>query len=126
MEPMQNQDPNRELVVEDPRLTNLWLAYRDACPDPEPRADFMPRMWQKIEAQRTQSLSLSIFKRLAQVCVATTAVALALLSALPTPSADDALDPGPYTEILAADQTQEAYSIIHPAILAPEIQGDQN
>jgi hypothetical protein len=114
MEPMLNQDPNREPMVEqDSRLTNLWLNYREACPDPEPRADFM------------QTLSLSIFKRLAQVCVATTAVALALLSALPTPS-DDALDPGPYTEILAADQTQQAYTIIHPAILALDSQGDQN
>ncbi len=85
----------------------------------------MPRLWQKIESRRSESLS--IFKRLAQVCVAATAVMLALLSAMPTPAPDlDSLDPGPYTEILAADQTKEAYTIIHPAILALESQGDQN
>jgi hypothetical protein len=86
-------------------------------------------LWQKIEAKRKESLSLSVFKRLAQVCIATTAVALALLSALPAASSSDpdpALDSRSYTDIIAADQTKEAYTIIHPAILAFESQGDQN
>jgi hypothetical protein len=87
----------------------------------------MPRLWQKIEAQRKESLSLSIFKRVAQVCVATTVVVVALLSALPSSSdPDPGLDSRSYTDIIAADQTKEAYAIIHPALLAPEMQGDQN
>ena len=34
------------------KLDALWVEYRDACPDPEPSAGFMPRMWQRIEARR--------------------------------------------------------------------------
>lgn len=121
MEPMQNQDP----MEQDPRLTELWLTYREACPDLEPRADFMPRLWQKIEARRAEN-SLSIFKRLAQVCVAATVVMLALLSVIPVSQSADSLDLDSrvYTDILAADQTRDAYTIIHPASAA--LVGDQN
>lgn len=119
MEPMQNQDP----MEQDPRLAGLWLAYREACPEVDPRADFMPRLWQKIEARRTDSLS--IFKRLAQVCVAATVVMVALLSVMPVPQGENLdLDSRVYTDILVADQTQEAYAIIHPASVA--LVGDQN
>jgi hypothetical protein len=105
----------------------MWLAYRDACPDPEARADFMPQLWQKIEAKRSESISvLTIFKRFAQACVAATAVMLALLSAMPgsQPAESLDLDSRVYTDILAADQTSEAYAIIHPASIG--LVGDQN
>ena len=34
------------------KLNPLWAQYREACPDPEPTAGFMPQMWQRIEARR--------------------------------------------------------------------------
>jgi hypothetical protein len=60
----------------DDKLDGLWAAYRDACPDPDPGAEFMPGLWQKIEARRTATVS--VFRRLSQVCVMAT-VALTLL-----------------------------------------------
>ena len=37
-------------------LDQLLVNYRAACPDPEPGANFMPTMWQRIEARRSPVL----------------------------------------------------------------------
>ena len=58
------------------KLDALFSEYRQAVPDPEVSAGFMPGMWQRVEARRTANLSL--FRRVAQVCVGAT-VALAVL-----------------------------------------------
>jgi hypothetical protein len=51
---------------------------------------------------------------------------IALLSVMPVsqPAENADLDSRVYTDILAADQTREAYTIIHPASAA--LVGDQN
>jgi len=56
------------------RLDSLFREYRDACPAPEPGANFMPELWQKIEAR--QSLTFS-FGRMAGAFV-TAALALSV------------------------------------------------
>ena len=82
-------------------LQGLFAAYREACPDPEPGRDFMPRLWQKIEARRAFSSRL---KRLAKgviTAAAAAALAMALLLApqhRATPS---------YLELLAAGQSHD-------------------
>jgi hypothetical protein len=82
-------------------LEMLFTAYREACPDPEPGVDFMPRLWQKIEARRAFSYRL---KRLAKgviTAAAAAALAMALLLApqhRATPS---------YLELLAAGQSHD-------------------
>lgn len=48
---------NRHLEQE---LDRLLAAYRDACEAPEPGADFMPRLWARIEA--TQSWPERLWK----------------------------------------------------------------
>src|ERR1700681_4587153 len=58
------------------RLDALWVEYREATPDPEASPNFMPQLWQKIEARRVETTS--VFRRLAQICVMAT-VALTLL-----------------------------------------------
>lgn len=58
------------------QLDALWAEYRQACPDPEAGAGFMPGLWQRIEGRR--AANLSIFRRIAQVCVGAT-VALTVL-----------------------------------------------
>jgi len=42
----------------DDRLNSLLAEYRDACPDPEPGANFMPQLWRRIEARRSATASL--------------------------------------------------------------------
>jgi hypothetical protein len=56
------------------RLDSLFQEYRDACPAPMPSANFMPELWQKIEAR--QNLTFS-FGRMAGAFV-TAALALSI------------------------------------------------
>jgi hypothetical protein len=64
------------------KLDALFAEYRSACPDPDGSANFMPGLWQKIEARRNESVS--VFRRLAQVCVlATAALTLAIAILIP-------------------------------------------
>jgi hypothetical protein len=57
------------------RLDALFRAYRDACPTPEASANFMPNLWQRIEARQTYAFS---FKRMANALV-TAAVAFSIV-----------------------------------------------
>jgi hypothetical protein len=59
------------------KLASLWAKYREACPDPEAGPQFMPELWQRIEARRQATVSL-LLRRWAEVCVMA-AVALSLL-----------------------------------------------
>jgi len=40
------------------KLDSLWAEYRQACPDPEPSANFIPQVWERIEARRRATSSL--------------------------------------------------------------------
>ena len=98
------------------RLNRLFAEYRESVADPEPTPYFMPKLWQRIEARRTEPLS--IFKRLAQVCVMTT-LALALLMSVIGPELQK--DPGitgSYVDVLAAEQSSNfaAMLIVDDAI----------
>jgi hypothetical protein len=82
-------------------LDDLFHAYRDACPDPEPSVNFMPAMWAKIEAREESS---TIFSRVAKGLVTAAlgaSVLMGLLSASsnqPVPTSE-----GSYIQALAAD-----------------------
>ena len=47
---------------DDERLDALFQAYRDACPDPEASANFMPTLWSRIDSRQTFLFS---FRRMA-------------------------------------------------------------
>ena len=92
---------NNEMAPDD-RLSGVFAAYREACPDPEGGADFMPRLWEKIEARRRFAYSL---KRMAQGLI--TAAAVASL-AMGIYLAQPARTPSPsYLDLLAAEQTHD-------------------
>jgi hypothetical protein len=83
-------------------LHRLFLAYREACPDPEPDRDFMPQLWQKIDAQQSFAYSL---KRLAVGIISAAAVAsLAMGTYLLIPQHRTAPY---YLEQLAASQSHD-------------------
>ena len=48
------------------KLDPLWAEYREACPDVDPGAHFMPQLWQRIEARRG-ALASSWFRLWAEV-----------------------------------------------------------
>ena len=84
-------------------LSRLFAQYREALPDPEPSADFTPRLWQKIEARWSANRQL---KRLAQGFV-TAAAAVSLLIGVFLALPQNHVSPfytATYLEILAADQ----------------------
>jgi hypothetical protein len=56
------------------RLDALFRAYRNACPEVEAGANFMPELWQRIEGRQSFAFS---FRRLANTLVPV-AVALSL------------------------------------------------
>jgi anti-sigma-K factor RskA len=70
--------------MEDP-LHSLLAEYRDACPDPEPSAQFMPQLWQRIEASRNSTVSL-LLRRWAEVWLVATVAMAIVTGALLIPS----------------------------------------
>jgi len=85
------------------KLDALWADYRDACPDPEPSAQFMPALWKRIEAQR--AATTLIFRRLARVCVVGTLALTGLMGVVLIPYFQDApvYSNASYVDVLAAD-----------------------
>ena len=89
------------------KLNQLLAVYKEAVPDPEASPQFMPRLWQRIEARRNESLS--IFRRLAEVCVLAT-LALALLMSVFHPQSDPGVT-GNYVDALNDEQTNN-YAVL--------------
>ncbi|HWF46381.1 MAG TPA: hypothetical protein VG168_05205 [Bryobacteraceae bacterium] len=91
--------------VDDSKLDGLFQLYGRSCPEVEPSANFMPVVWQKIEARRSFSLT---FQRVARA-LATVSVGIGLLLAgLNMAAANRSLLIAPtYADALAADHTVE-------------------
>ncbi len=92
---------NHQMGSDDARLDALFEAYRAACPDLEPGAEFMPRLWQRIEARQGMS---AVFGRLARN-LATAALALSTLLGLAVSISGSrvALPSESYVEVLAEE-----------------------
>jgi len=88
------------------RLTALFQAYREACPAPQAGVDFMPKLWQKIEARQTGTL---IFGRLSRALV-TVAMAMSIVMgaylAIPSVSTEGFYG-GTYLDVLADDDAAD-------------------
>ncbi len=101
------------------RLDALWAEYREAIPDPEPSSNFMPQLWQKIEARRVETTS--VFRRLAQICVmATLALALVMSVVLvphTTTTMDEVFYSGTYVDALAAEHSNDYVDVLAAADL---------
>ncbi len=105
-------------------LDSLFEAYRSAIPDPEPGADFMPRVWRGIEARRSVGMSL---RHLAQSFItAAAAICLFLSTLLLRPAAPPSVfTTASYVEVLAGDPEPErlAYAeISHEDVGGEELQ----
>ena len=99
------------------RLDALFMAYREACPDRDPGAEFMPQLWQKIEARDRFS---TVFGRVARNLV-TAAVALSVLLGLAV-SLSSRVAPLPsesYVEVLAEDNTPQNLEYFEPVEISP-------
>jgi hypothetical protein len=45
------------------KLDRLWVEYRNACPDVDGNANFMPQLWQRIEARQNLPFVMGRFVR---------------------------------------------------------------
>ncbi len=81
-------------------LDGLLARYRSGVGEPDASANFMPRLWQKIEAKRNLTFK---FRRLTQLFVGTAAAICLLIAGLSTalPSTNGKLPHGSYLDVLA-------------------------
>lgn len=81
----------------------LLAQYRHAAGEPEPSVNFMPRLWQRIEAKRSFAFR---FRRVTQVFVGASAVLCLLIAGVMTVMPNE-----PITQLSATyvDALAEAY-----------------
>jgi hypothetical protein len=103
---------------DDTRLDALFAAYRDACPDSEASANFMPQLWQKIEAREQSS---TVFGRLARNLVTATLALSGILGLAVSlsHSRPAALPSESYVEVLAEEQARENLDYFEPVHIEP-------
>jgi hypothetical protein len=96
----------------DERLDALLREYRDACPTPEPSANFMPNLWQRIEARQSYTFS---FQRMANAFV-TAAVALSIVLGvyMSIPRSNPSSYSQSYLEALADANTLDTPDYVSP------------
>ena len=100
---------------DDARLDALLRAYRDACPTPEPSANFMPNLWQRIESRQSFSFS---FQRMANAFV-TAALALSIVLGvyMSIPRSNPSSYSQSYLEALADANTLDTPDYVAPVRL---------
>jgi hypothetical protein len=101
---------------DDEKLDALFRKFASACPDREPSANFMPKLWQQIEARQTYTFS---FRRMANALV-TAAVALSIvLGAYMSIPTSHGYASQSYIEALAEANTVDAPDFVGPVHLDP-------
>jgi len=104
---------NYQAGTDDERLDALLGIYRAGLPDPEPSPNFMPRLWQNIEARERKS---TMFGRLARNLM-TAALALSTLLAIAASISGSRTAPLPsesYVEVLAEDHARKNLDYFEP------------
>ncbi len=89
------------------RLSPLFRQYRESCPEVEPGPEFMPRMWERIDARRSLGWKLRIYTRGIATAALTVCLALAAMLYIPTYYRGGVYD-RTYLEALEDDQAPEA------------------
>jgi hypothetical protein len=84
------------------KLNSLLSEYRDACPDPEPGANFMPELWSRIEVRRGLAVS-TLLRRWTEAWLVATVVFALVISVFLIPSFQEppALE-AHYVDVLSA------------------------
>ena len=94
------------------RLDRLFADYRTACPDPEPGANFMPTLWQRIEARRNPMLQWVTLSR--RALAGALGLCLVLGVVLGTALSSSQFYQSTYIEALDDDEAPEELAAMHP------------
>lgn len=98
---------------DDERLDALFRKYSEACQAPEASAQFMPHLWQKIEARQKVSFLFGRWARSFVTAAVALSLAMALVLAIPR-SASLPYYSENYVEILAADHVYDTFDYFEP------------
>ena len=101
----------------DEQLDQLFRAYREACPTPEPGPNFMPQLWNKIESRQTLGSTLRRFASAFVTAAVAASLALGAYMALPRTAAPNPSYYSSYVEALAAANTIDTPDIVAPVRL---------
>ncbi|MEP6536590.1 MAG: hypothetical protein ABJF23_14785 [Bryobacteraceae bacterium] len=103
---MANEQRNRadldsfELPAE---IQAMFASYREALPDPEPAANFMPQLWTRIDSQRNYTFNFGrLAKRFVSVALAS-CLAMSIFFLTPAHQMSSVYG-ATYLDALAADQ----------------------
>src|SRR5271169_3956184 len=96
------------------RLDALFRAYQEACPDREPGPNFMPNLWQRIEARQTFTFSLRRMANGFVTAALALSVALGIYMAIPH---TQPYTPQSYIEAIADAQPLDTPEIVGPVSL---------
>jgi hypothetical protein len=99
------------------KLDALFRAFAQ-CPTPDPSANFMPTLWQKIEARQTFTFS---FRRIAHAfAAAAAALTVALSIYMYVPRTNAPVPSQTYLDVLADAHPLAAPELVSPARLEYE------
>jgi hypothetical protein len=97
----------------DAELNNLFRAYRAACPETEPSANFMPEIWRRIEERRRSQFYLGRWAR--TLVTAAALLSLGMAAYLYIPQAHQA-GFSSYVEAIAAGHAVDSADLIDPSV----------
>lgn len=99
-------------------LDSLMAAYRDAVPVPEASAEFMPKLWARIDAGQN---SFWVLKRWTEGFIAAAAAAclvVFVLQVIPDDTQSAAFQASSYVEALSQEQTPDNLALQDVAAVA--------
>jgi hypothetical protein len=99
--------------IED-QLEDLFRAYREACAAPEPKPDFMPQLWKRIEARQTFAFSFRRMANALMTAAMAASIALGVYMALPHGASSNPSYYSSYVEVLANANTIDTPDIVAP------------
>jgi hypothetical protein len=107
-------DNNREQ-----RWDQLAAEYRAACPDMDGGADFMPGVWRRIEAKRSQVFAWTAMSR--RVLAAAVAICCLFAVVMSSSLQSSLTVAGTYIETLDDDDSNDDLASLHPASYSAEM-----
>jgi hypothetical protein len=100
MDNYRNQGENSRNSAQDQRLNELFLAYREACVEPEAGVNFMPGLWARVEARERSG---NILGRMAKAVVTAALAASVVIGLVVTFEESNRPLNGTYIEAVTAD-----------------------
>jgi hypothetical protein len=91
----------------DAELDAMFRGYREACPDPEPSANFMPELWRRIEDRQRSIFFMGRWARAFVTAAAVLSLAMAAYMSVPH-SRSSVFSVESYVEALAGHSQDSA------------------